>query len=118
MKNTLPLRLNYEFTKVYRRGSYFSGRYVVLHCIRNGKKANRLGVTTSKKVKGSVSRNRMRRLLRESYRLREYSIKPGYDIVLLGRENPEGLKQDQIDREVVYLFKKAGIWITETGASE
>lgn len=113
MSKLHTIRFNYEFSRIYRKGSYLPGKYVVLHFIPAKRPYNRIGITTGKKVKGSISRNRMRRLLRETYRLREPSLKKGYDIILLGRENPEDIKRDRIDKDVVYLFKKAGIWNTQ-----
>lgn len=110
MKFTSPLRFNYEFGKVYKKGRYLPGRYLVLHFIRHGRDYSRLGVTTGKKVRGSVQRNRMRRLMRECYRLNEASIKRGYDIVLLGRDDPQDVKLASVERDFIYLFKKAGIW--------
>jgi ribonuclease P protein component len=110
MKFTSPLRFNYEFGKVYKKGRYLPGRYLVLHFIRHGRDYSRLGVTTGKKVRGSIQRNRMRRLLRECYRLNEPNIRKGYDIVLLGRDDPGDIRLDAIERDFIYLFKKAGIW--------
>jgi len=110
MKFTSPLRFNYEFGKVYKKGRYLPGRYLVLHFIRHGRDYSRLGVTTGKKVKGSIQRNRMRRLMRECYRLNEPNIRKGYDIVLLGRDDPRDIKLDSVERDFIYLFKKAGIW--------
>ena len=110
MKYTVPLRFNYEFGRVYKRGRYIPGRYCVLHFMRNGRDLNRLGITTGRKVKGSVHRNRIRRLMRESFRLNETSIKSGYDIVLLGRDIPEALTCDIMESDIVTLMRKAGIW--------
>lgn len=110
MNKLLPLRLNYEFTVVYRRGKYVPARYVVLHYMKNRLGYNRIGITTGKKVKGSISRNRMRRLLRETYRLKQGKLKQGYDIVLLGRSDPGEIKRDVIDRDIEYLFKKADLF--------
>lgn len=114
MSKIQTIRFNYEFSRIYRRGNYIPGKYVVLHYTPNKKDNNRIGITTGKKVRGSISRNRMRRLLRETYRLREPYLKKGYDIILLGRDNPGDIKQDRIDKDVVYLFKRAGIWQKES----
>jgi len=114
MSKMQSIRFNYEFSRIYRRGNYIPGKYVVLHYMPNKKGINRIGITTGKKVRGSISRNRMRRLLRETFRLREPYLKKGYDIILLGRENPGDIKQDRIDKDVIYLFKRAGIWDEES----
>ncbi len=110
MKFTSTLRLNREFSKVYRRGSYLPGKYLVLHFIRHGRDSGRLGITTGRKVKGSVRRNRIRRLLRECYRLNEAHIRKGYDIVLLGRDNPGDVRYSQVEKDFIQLMKRAGIW--------
>lgn len=109
MKFSTPLKFNYEFTRIYRRGKYIAGRYVVLHYISHPGQTNRIGVTTSKTIGGSVQRNRMRRLLRESYRLNEANIKRGYDIILLGRGGAPRITYAQVNREVLQTMKKAGI---------
>ena len=109
MKFSVPLKFNYEFTRIYRRGKYISGRYVVLHYISHPGQTNRIGVTTSKAIGGSVQRNRMRRLLRESYRLNEANIKKGYDIILLGRGGAPRITYSQVNQEVLQAMKKAGI---------
>lgn len=114
MKFSVPLKFNYEFARVYRRGKYLSGRYVVLHYIRHSGKINRIGVTTSKTIGGSVQRNRMRRLLRESYRLNEPGMKRGYDVILLGRGGIPDLGYSQINKDVLHLMRKAGILGQET----
>jgi len=111
MKFSVPLKLNYEFSRVYRRGKYQAGHIVVLHYIKSSKEINRLGVTTSKNIGGSVERNRMRRLLRESYRLNEHNFKKGYDIILLGRKGNDEITFAQIEKEVLRLTKKAGLFV-------
>ena len=110
MSKVQSIRFNYEFSRIYRRGSYIPGKYVVLHYMPNRRNYNRIGISTGKKIRGSISRNRMRRLIRETFRLREPDLKKGFDIILLGRENPGDIKRERIDKDVVYLFKRAGIW--------
>lgn len=117
MKFSVPLKFNYEFSRIYRRGKYISGRYVVLHYISHSRQINRIGVTTSKNIGGSVQRNRMRRLLRESYRLNEPNIKKGYDIILLGRGGAPLMTYSQANKEVLHLLRKAGILSENNGVT-
>lgn len=109
MKKTQPLRLNYEFSRVYSKGRFIAGRYVVLHYLRRPGRANRLGVTASRKIKGSVHRNRMKRLLRESYRQLDMHLQPGYDMILVGRETEDRPDCGIIRQDVERLLRRAGI---------
>jgi ribonuclease P protein component len=109
VKLTQPLRLNYEFARVYRKGRYLAGRYVVLHYLRRAGPCNRLGVTASRKIKGGVRRNRIKRLLRESYRLQEDGLSAGYDLILVGRESPVMPDFLTVRQEVGRLLQKAGL---------
>jgi ribonuclease P protein component len=109
MKQTQPLRMNYEFSRVYQKGRYLSGRHVVLHYLRRNGKINRLGVTASSKITGSVKRNRLKRLLRESYRLIESDVLTGYDLILVGRESQEQPNLHLLQPEVRHLIRRAGL---------
>ncbi len=111
MKHTEPLRMNYEFARVYKRGRFLAGSLVVVHYLRRKGPGgtNRLGVTVSKSVSGSVRRNRVKRLLRESYRLQEDLLDTGYDIIITGRQAEPALTFAQVDREVGRLLRRAGI---------
>lgn len=90
--NSVPLRFNYEFSRVYRRGRFATGKYLTVHIFKRQKgiKHNltpippeqiRVGFCANKKQLGAVGRNRARRLMRESYRGLEPNIKSGSDIV-------------------------------------
>ncbi len=109
MLTTDPLRKNYEFSRVYQRGRFISGRYVVLHYLKRRGSLKRLGVTASRKISGSVQRNRMKRLLRESYRLVERDVKQGYDMVLVGRDTHDAPGLGHVMPELLRLLKRAGL---------
>lgn len=104
------LRKNNEFRTVYRRGKSISNELLVLYLYRNGKNNfNRFGVSVSKKVGKSVIRNRVRRLIKESYRLNSQGLKQGYDLVVIARTNSKGKNYKQIESSLMNLFKRAGI---------
>ncbi|MDR0889752.1 MAG: ribonuclease P protein component [Oscillospiraceae bacterium] len=85
MRYTTSLKKNYEFRRLYHRGNTAGNRLLVFYSRRNGQKCNRVGVTVSAKLGKAVTRNRVRRRLREIYRLHEAQFKPGYDMVVVAR---------------------------------
>ena len=60
---------NREFSPVYRRGKRSADPCFVLYFLENGTDGNRLGITVSKKVGNSVVRSRVKRIIKEAYRL-------------------------------------------------
>ena len=78
---------NYEFRIVYGKGKCFSSSLFIMYVYKNKKNflLNRLGISVSKKVGKSVTRNRVRRLVYEVYRLNSHKLKNGYDIVFISR---------------------------------
>lgn len=109
MKFTTSLRNNYQFLRVYKKGDFAVGKYLILYCLRNGYGKIRLGITTSKKVGNSVVRNRLRRLLRENYRKMEDNISKGFDIVFVVRVNKNIPTYYEMKKEMKYLFKKVSL---------
>ncbi len=85
MVNTQSLKQNHLFRRLYRRGKSSAGRFVVVYCRKNGLPYNRLGITAGTKVGHAVVRNRIRRRIREAYRLSEGRYLLGYDIVVVAR---------------------------------
>lgn len=109
MNNTLSLKCNGYFLRVYRTGSTVTGRYLVLYYKKNNTGKNRLGITVSKKVGKAVVRNRIRRLIKESYRLDENSFKKGFDIVIVSRVRTAGADFGTVRKELFGHFEKANL---------
>ena len=82
MKYSESLKKNRDFQLVYKKGTSFANRYLVMYVLKNQLDKNRIGISVSKKVGNSVVRHHLTRLLRESYRLNEEKFKCGYDIVV------------------------------------
>ena len=84
MKFSSSLKLNHIFQRLYRTSGQASP-YLVLYARRNRTSTNRVGITVSKKLGKANVRNRVRRRLREVYRLNEEKFQPGWDIVIVAR---------------------------------
>ena len=106
-----PYRLTrrWEFQQGYKRGKKYWNRNFVVYVYRNSFNTARLGVTASKKLGKSVKRNRVKRLIRESFRLSKHKIRPGYDIIVVGRAAVIGMKRQQAQTSLLRLLQQAKI---------
>ncbi len=106
MLHTTPLTLNKEYKRAYYRGRSFATPVVVVYVVKNRLKANRLGLTASKKVGKAVRRNRARRVMKEAYRLLEGEFPMGYDLVLVARTKTPYVSTNEIIRALRAAMKK------------
>ena len=113
MKHTVALNRNGMFQRLYSKGTSSSDRNIVVYFLPNRQRINRLGITVSKKTGSAVLRNRVKRLIKESYRLNEESIKTGYDIVIVARRNIVNASYWDIASSLVKLTDKLGILVNE-----
>lgn len=113
MKKTVPLKKNYEFLRIYKKGRFYVGKYIILYALGNHAGVNRLGVTASKKFGKSVKRNRLKRLVKECYRFYEDFIKDSFDLVFVGRSADAMPGYPEINREMKFLLKKLDVFDKE-----
>ena len=92
MDTRCTLKKNSDFRRLYAKGKSVVTPYMVLYCRRNSLGVNRLGYTVSTKLGHAVVRNRVRRRLREIYRLNSPSMKQGWDIVVVARSRCVGAR--------------------------
>jgi len=106
MKFSTSLKKNYEFKRLYNRGKSAASSYAAVYCRRNGSSENRLGVTVSTKLGGAVKRNRIKRRLKEVYRINEEKFFAGYDIVIVARMRSRYSGFQELENSILSLFKK------------
>ena len=92
MDTRCTLKKNSDFRRLYAKGKSVVTPYMVLYCRRNSLGVNRLGYTVSTKLGHAVVRNRVRRRLREIYRLNSPALKNGFDIVVVARSRCVGAR--------------------------
>ena len=108
MKFSMALKLNHIFRRPYATSGQANG-YLVLYARRNRTATNRVGVTVGKKLGHAVVRNRVRRRLREVYRLNEDKFAPGWDIVVVARSRCITADFGKLTNAYLSLAEKAGI---------
>ena len=108
MKFSCALKLNHIFRRLYATSGQANG-YLVLYARPNRLGINRVGITTGKKLGHAVVRNRVRRRLREVYRLNEDRFTPGWDIVVVARSRCIKADFCKLTDAYLSLAEKAGI---------
>src|SRR5947209_8717437 len=81
------LRRPADFKRVYDLRRCASDARLVVYAAANGLPHNRLGLSVSRKFGGAVRRNKLRRLIREAYRLTRHQMATGLDLILIPRTN-------------------------------
>ena len=108
MKFSSSLKLNHIFRRLYHTAGQADG-YLVLYARKNRTGGNRVGITVSKKLGKAHIRNRIRRRIREVYRLNEDKFQSGWDIVVVARSRAVDVPFDKLTESYLALAKKAGI---------
>ena len=81
------LRKNREFDRVYRLGKRCKGDGFSIIYLQAEQKGNRLGISVQRKAGSAVRRNRIKRIIREVFRLNRSLFPPDADIVVTVRQS-------------------------------
>lgn len=111
MEFTEGLKKNSDFGIVYRKGKSRANHQLVLYIMKNGTERNRLGISVSKKVGNSVVRHRVKRLIKEAYRLNENLFEKGYDLVFIARNDARDRTFEEMEKSVLHVSDSQGILI-------
>ena len=106
MKERTTVKENYEFRRMYSKGKSGVSSYLVVYFRPNRRGNNRLGVTVSAKLGHAVVRNRIRRRIREIFRLNQPKLKQGYDMIVVARGRSVRTSYQEMDRAFLSVCRK------------
>lgn len=110
MQRQFRLRHRADFENLRAHGQTWRHPFVVVALMPNDLAHNRYGFVTSKRLGGAVVRNRVRRLLREVVRLTDASLKPGYDVSFIARNEILDQPYEKVKEALEGLFRRANLW--------
>ena len=103
------LKKKKDFQAVYSRGKSYANRFLVLYVFRSKEFQGKVGFAAGRKLGNAVKRNRIKRLLRESYRLHQDGIEEGISLLLVGRKAALTARCQDLEKAFLALSRKAGI---------
>ena len=109
MKVRGTLKKNSDFRRLYAKGKSAVTPYLVLYARPNRLGENRLGYTVSVKLGHAVVRNRVRRRLREIYRLNAPQLRQGHDIVIVARSRAVGSEYRKLNAAFLRACESLGL---------
>ena len=109
MKYTVSLKEPHLFRRLYAKGKNAAAGTLAVYVRPNHLNRNRLGLTVGTKVGKAVRRNKVRRRIREAYRIHENQMTPGWDIVVVGRVRSAFAPYAELERDLLRLLDKLGV---------
>ena len=109
MKVRGTLKKNSDFRRLYAKGKSAVTPYLVVYTRPNRLGENRLGYTVSVTLGHAVVRNRVRRRLREIYRLNAPQLRQGHDIVIVARSRAVGSEYRKLNAAFLRACESLGL---------
>ncbi len=110
MEKLQSLKKNDDFGRVYRQGRSYGNKLLVMYIlVQDRDHEGRLGISVSKKVGNSVVRHRVRRLVKESFRLHLSEWDSTADIVVVARREAKDKCFSDIEKALLSLGTRSGV---------
>jgi ribonuclease P protein component len=103
------LKTNRDFERVFRKGKSAGHRDLVILGRKGRTKKTRVGFCISRKTGNAVTRNKLRRRLKEIFREVEGSLKPRWEIVIVAKETTTTLSYKALKRLTLKLLDRLGV---------
>jgi ribonuclease P protein component len=111
MRRTYRLRANADFQRIRQEGRTQVHPLLVMATLQNGLEHSRFGFAVGRRVGKAVVRNRIKRRMRESVRVRMQrdEIAGGWDVLLIARHPVRDASFHQVDEAIGLVLRRAGL---------
>lgn len=108
MKKEQRIKKNEEFSHVFKHGHSVANRQFVLYMLPKEGQANfRLGLSVSKRVGNAVTRNRLKRYIREVFQSKKDQLVASVDYVVIARKPAAEMRLSEVEQSLLHVMRKA-----------
>lgn len=116
MKKKQRIKKNEDFSLVFKQGHSVANRQFVLYVLpKEGQTYFRLGLSVSKRVGNAVTRNRIKRYVREVFQAKQEQLEVGADYVVIARKPTAEMNLQEIEQSMLHVLRKARAIKKRTG---
>ena len=108
LKKTHKILDRAKFVQLSKFGRKFQDHYFIIVFMPGESECSRLGITASKRVGNAVVRNRIKRLIREWFRMNKSTIGGCWDVSVIAKKTASGLTSHQVFMSLENIFDKLG----------
>jgi ribonuclease P protein component len=106
MKKELRIKKNKEFQVAFQKGQSFANRQFVVYSLKKeGQDYYRIGLSVSKKIGNAVTRNRIKRYVRQSIFELNDQLAPGNDYVIIARKPAAEMDFFEVKKSLTHVLK-------------
>ena len=101
------IKKNAEFQRIFKKGKSFANRQFIVYVMKNDQPEFRIGLSVSKKVGNAVTRNRIKRYIRQTFLELKDDVLPNADYVIIARQQAANLDFHESKKSLEHVLKIA-----------
>jgi ribonuclease P protein component len=111
MRRKYRIKKNEDFQKVFKQGKSIANRQFVIYMLQKTVEPEfRIGLSVSKKIGNAVTRNRVKRLIRQVFLEEKHRIASGNEFIIIARKPAADMNYHEVKSSLNHLFRKAKIF--------
>lgn len=104
------VKKNKEFQRVFKRGKSFANRQFVIYSVRTeGQEEFRVGISVSKKIGNAVTRNRIKRYVRQAVHELKDDLRQDMDYVIIARNQAATIDFHETKKSLMHIMRIAKV---------
>lgn len=106
VKKEYRVKKNKEFQEAFKKGKSFANRQFVVYSLKKpGQEHFRIGLSVSKKLGNAVTRNQIKRYIRQVFLELEEELSNEYDYIIIARKPASEMNFFEIKSSLVHVLK-------------
>lgn len=120
MKKEFRVKKNKDFQEAFKKGKSFANRQFVVYSLKKPEQEHfRIGLSVSKKIGNAVTRNQIKRYIRQAFHEMENEINNQFDYIIIARKPVVEMDFHEIKKSLTHVLKLSKVLTTKkTGYNE